>query len=62
MFLEALGYTWHDTCFVCSVSKLHCPGQSLVLDTPGSGEYWGQLSGEGREELCYGVPGVGRNI
>lgn len=20
MFLEALGYTWHDTCFVCSVS------------------------------------------
>uniref|UniRef100_A0A8D0S175 PDZ and LIM domain 5 n=1 Tax=Sus scrofa TaxID=9823 RepID=A0A8D0S175_PIG len=21
MFLEALGYTWHDTCFVCSVSK-----------------------------------------
>uniref|UniRef100_A0A2K6BRA6 PDZ and LIM domain 5 n=1 Tax=Macaca nemestrina TaxID=9545 RepID=A0A2K6BRA6_MACNE len=21
MFLEALGYTWHDTCFVCSVSN-----------------------------------------
>lgn len=20
-FLEALGHTWHDTCFVCSVSK-----------------------------------------
>lgn len=19
-FLEALGYTWHDTCFVCAVS------------------------------------------
>lgn len=19
-FLEALGHTWHDTCFVCSVS------------------------------------------
>ncbi|KAM7317858.1 hypothetical protein ACRRTK_022595 [Alexandromys fortis] len=22
MFLEALGYTWHDTCFVCSVWEL----------------------------------------
>lgn len=27
MFLEALGYTWHDTCFVCSVSKLMQHGQ-----------------------------------
>lgn len=22
-FLEALGYTWHDTCFVCAVSEGH---------------------------------------
>ncbi|KFO25040.1 PDZ and LIM domain protein 5 [Fukomys damarensis] len=25
MFLEALGYTWHDTCFVCSVSNSEIP-------------------------------------
>uniref|UniRef100_A0A2K6BRF5 PDZ and LIM domain 5 n=1 Tax=Macaca nemestrina TaxID=9545 RepID=A0A2K6BRF5_MACNE len=25
MFLEALGYTWHDTCFVCSVSNVLFP-------------------------------------
>lgn len=27
MFLEALGFTWHDTCFVCSVSKLLFPSE-----------------------------------
>ena len=31
MFLEALGYTWHDTCFVCSVSKLVIPIQRSTV-------------------------------
>ena len=31
MFLEALGYTWHDTCFVCSVSKLLFPIQRSTV-------------------------------
>lgn len=31
MFLEALGYTWHDTCFVCSVSKLLIPIQRSTV-------------------------------
>uniref|UniRef100_A0A4W2GB84 PDZ and LIM domain 5 n=1 Tax=Bos indicus x Bos taurus TaxID=30522 RepID=A0A4W2GB84_BOBOX len=29
MFLEALGYTWHDTCFVCSVCCESLEGQEL---------------------------------
>lgn len=31
-FLEALGHTWHDTCFVCSVSKTNVH----FKQTPGS--------------------------
>ncbi|XP_009205470.1 PDZ and LIM domain protein 5 isoform X7 [Papio anubis] len=29
MFLEALGYTWHDTCFVCSVCCESLEGQTF---------------------------------
>lgn len=29
MFLEALGYTWHDTCFVCSVCCERLEGQTF---------------------------------
>ena len=32
-FLEALGFSWHDTCFVCAVSA---PPQSPVLHWPPS--------------------------
>ncbi|XP_047660483.1 PDZ and LIM domain protein 5b isoform X1 [Tachysurus fulvidraco] len=28
-FLEALGYTWHDTCFVCSVCNTSLEGQTF---------------------------------
>ncbi|XP_039607010.1 PDZ and LIM domain protein 5a isoform X5 [Polypterus senegalus] len=28
-FLEALGYTWHDTCFVCSVCSTNLEGQAF---------------------------------
>ncbi|XP_043939046.1 PDZ and LIM domain protein 5-like [Protopterus annectens] len=28
-FLEALGYTWHDTCFVCSVCCTSLEGQAF---------------------------------
>ncbi|XP_057177833.1 PDZ and LIM domain protein 5b isoform X5 [Triplophysa rosa] len=28
-FLEALGYTWHDTCFVCSVCTTSLEGQAF---------------------------------
>ncbi|XP_058882120.1 PDZ and LIM domain protein 5-like [Acipenser ruthenus] len=28
-FLEALGYTWHDTCFVCSVCSTNLEGQTF---------------------------------
>jgi len=30
-FLESLGYTWHDTCFVCTVSKGGAYSQSRRL-------------------------------
>lgn len=55
MFLEALGSTWHDTCFVCSVSKPYCPSQSLVLDTPG----WGNMGGGGGAHRGKGDGGGG---
>ncbi|XP_019503076.1 PREDICTED: PDZ and LIM domain protein 5 isoform X7 [Hipposideros armiger] len=29
MFLEALGYTWHDTCFVCSICCESLEGQTF---------------------------------
>ncbi|XP_054996565.1 PDZ and LIM domain protein 5 isoform X6 [Sorex araneus] len=29
MFLEALGFTWHDTCFVCSVCSESLEGQTF---------------------------------
>ncbi|XP_051552348.1 PDZ and LIM domain protein 5-like isoform X3 [Myxocyprinus asiaticus] len=28
-FLEALGFTWHDTCFVCSVCSISLEGQTF---------------------------------
>ncbi|XP_057605250.1 PDZ and LIM domain protein 5-like [Hippopotamus amphibius kiboko] len=31
MFLEALGYTWHDTCFVCSVCCESLEGQTFFF-------------------------------
>lgn len=34
-FLEALGFSWHDTCFVCAVSA-PLPGLGLVLYQPPS--------------------------
>lgn len=41
-FLEALGFSWHDTCFVCAVSAHPglgptptCPALRLLLVAPG---------------------------
>ncbi|XP_030647567.1 PDZ and LIM domain protein 5a [Chanos chanos] len=30
-FLEALGYTWHDTCFVCTVCSTSLEGQTFFV-------------------------------
>ncbi|XP_014068819.2 PDZ and LIM domain protein 7-like [Salmo salar] len=28
-FLEALGYSWHDTCFVCAFCQINLEGKTL---------------------------------
>uniref|UniRef100_A0A4W5KUL4 LIM zinc-binding domain-containing protein n=4 Tax=Salmoninae TaxID=504568 RepID=A0A4W5KUL4_9TELE len=28
-FLEALGYSWHDTCFVCAFCQINLEGKTF---------------------------------
>ncbi|KAK2824704.1 hypothetical protein Q5P01_021879 [Channa striata] len=53
-FIEALGYTWHDTCFVCAVCHVNLEGQPFYSkkDKPLCKKHAHAINAKSRDELA----------